>query len=58
MEAIKLDVFWSSGLTPSDSSTTKAHYYPGQNRLGHVHELVRSSLLLRNPKKATGEPIR
>ena len=51
VEAIKSDILWSSGLNPSDSSTTKAYFYPGQNRLGHVVERVRANLLLRNTKK-------
>ena len=57
VEAIKSDIFWSSGLNPSDSSTTKAHFYPGQNRLGHILKRVRSNLLLRNKKKSTVEHI-
>ncbi len=39
------DLFWSSGLSPKDSSTTHPSYYPGRNQLGRVLELVRSELL-------------
>ena len=54
VEAIKSDIFWSSGLNPSDLSTTKAHFYPGQNRLGHMLERVRGNLLLWNKNNNKG----
>ena len=57
VEAIKSDIFWSSGLNPRDSSTTKPQYYPGNNRLGYILERLRSKLLSRNATKAVDEPI-
>ena len=46
VEAVRTDLFWSSGLIPLDASTTKPSYYPGLNRLGSILERLRSRLLL------------
>ena len=45
VEAVKSDIFWSSGLNPQEAYATKPHYYHGQNRLGYLLERVRSNLL-------------
>ena len=57
VEAVKSDIFWSSGLNPQEAFSTKPHYYPGQNRLGYLLEGVRSNLLLRHPTKTNNENI-
>ena len=44
-------IFWSFGFTPSDASTTRALFYPGQNHLGHIPERVKANLLLGNTKQ-------
>ena len=46
VEAVKSDIFWSSGLNPRDSETTKPQYYPGQNHLGYLLEHIRSNMLM------------
>ena len=46
VEAVRTDLFWSSGLIPLDASMTKPSYYPGLNRLGSILERLRSRLLL------------
>ena len=57
VEAVKSDIFWSSGLNPQEALSTKPHYYPGQNRLGYLLERVRSNLLLRHPTKTNNGHI-
>ena len=38
------DLFWASGLSPQDSSTTHPAFYPGGNQLGRVLESIRTEL--------------
>ena len=38
------DLFWASGLSPHDSSTTHPVFYPGSNQLGRVLESIRTEL--------------
>ena len=38
------DLFWASGLSPHDSSTTHPAFYPGGNQLGRVLESIRTEL--------------
>ena len=52
---IKSDIFWSSGLNPSEATTTKPSYYPGLNRLGYILERIRSKLLLRRTSRESNE---
>ena len=56
VEAVKSDIFWSSGLNPQEALSTKPHYYPDQNRLGYLLERVRSNLL-RHPTTTNNEHI-
>ena len=46
VEAVRSDIFWSSGLNPREAETTKPQYYPGQNHLGYLLEHIRSNMLL------------
>ena len=39
------DVFWASGLSPSDTVSTRPSYYPGSTHLGCIMVQVRSELL-------------
>ena len=39
------DLFWATGLSPRDTATTLPSFYPGNNTLGFVLELVRTELL-------------
>ena len=39
------DVYWASGLSPRDTTSTRPPYYPGSNHLGRILEQVRSWLL-------------
>ena len=39
------DLFWASGLSPHDTSTTHSSFYPGINNLGRVLSQVRSELI-------------
>ena len=55
VEAVKSDIFWSSGLNPQEAYATKPHYYPGQNRLGYLLDQVRSNLLSRHKTKSNDE---
>ena len=43
VEAVKSDIFWSSGMNPQEAYATKPHYYPAQNRLGYLLEPARST---------------
>ena len=45
VEAVRGDIFWSSGLSPFFAATTKPEYYPGRNILGSVLESVRLDLV-------------
>ena len=45
VETVKSDRFWSCGLTPLKAQTTKPPYYPGENHLGRLLELVRDHLI-------------
>ena len=45
VETVKSDRFWSCGLTPLEAQTTKPLYYPGENHLGRLLELVRDHLI-------------
>ena len=55
VESVKSDIFWSSGLNPSEATTTKPSYYPGLNRLGYILERIRSKLLLRRTSREINE---
>ena len=55
VEAVKSDIFGTSGLNPQEAYSTKPHYYPGQNRLGYILKRVRSNLLLRHKSKSDDE---
>ena len=44
VETVKNDRFWSCGLTPKYALSTKTDYYPGQNQLGMLLELLRDGL--------------
>ena len=57
VEAVKSDIFWSSGLTPGEATTTKPSYYPGLNRLGFILERIRSKLLSRHTTRKSNEHI-
>ena len=46
VEAVKSDIFWSSGLSPRDAESTKPQFYPGQNHLGSLLEHIRTNMLL------------
>ena len=39
------DLFWASGLSPRDTSTTHPSFYPGINNLGRVFSQVRAELI-------------
>ena len=39
------DIFWTSGLSPRLSASTKSDYYPGKNKLGEILESVRNDLI-------------
>ena len=45
IEAVRGDIFWSSGLSPLFASSTKPQYFPGSNQLGYVLESVRHDLM-------------
>ena len=45
VEAVKSDIYWSSGLNSHDASTTKTLYYPGQNQLGQLLEHIRTKVI-------------
>ena len=45
VEAVRGDIFWSSGLSPFFAATTKQEYYPGGNKLGSILESVRLDLV-------------
>ena len=57
VEAVNSDIFWSSGLTPGEATTTKPSYYPGLNRLGFILERIRSKLLSRHTTRKINEHI-
>ena len=44
IEAVRGDIFWSSGLSPTIAASTKSEYFPGANQLGSVMTLVRDEL--------------
>ena len=54
VETVRSDRFWSCGLTPSEAQTTKHLYYPGDNHLGRLLDLVRAHLIkqIQNEKKS------
>ena len=54
VEAVKSDIFWSSGLSPRDAESTKPQFYPGQNHLGSLLEHIRTNMLLEK-KGSTSE---
>ena len=39
------DIFWASGMSPRDTTSTLPSFYPGLNQLGKVLNQVRSDLL-------------
>ena len=39
------DIFWASGMSPRDTTSTLPSFYPGLNQLGNVLNQVRSDLL-------------
>ena len=39
------DLFWASGLSPRDTSTTHPSFFPGINNLGRVLSQVRAELI-------------
>ena len=45
IEAVRGDIFWSSGLSPLFAASTKPQYFPGSNQLGYVLESVRQDLM-------------
>ncbi len=45
VEAVRGDIFWSSGLPPQLAASTKPSYFPGKNVLGRVLEQVRNDLM-------------
>ena len=44
VETVKNDRFWSCGLTPKYTLSTKTDYYPGQNQLGMLLDRLLDSL--------------
>ena len=55
VEAVKSDIFWSSGLSPREAETTKPDFYPGQNHMGYLLEQIRTDLLLEHSSKSSDE---
>ena len=44
VEAVQSDRYWSSGLNPPDAATTRPIYYPGENHLGRILEIIRNDI--------------
>ena len=45
VEAVRGDIFWSSGLSPLLASSTNPAFFPGRNYLGYILESVRQDLM-------------